>query len=52
MSYSSDMLKRAALQDELTNVLNTAAIENQDEEWVAVKRYIQRRIKEIEQKYK
>lgn len=52
MSYSSEMLKRAAFQDELTNVLNTVAVESQDEEWIVVRDYITRRIKEIDAKYK
>ena len=47
-SYSSDMLKRAALIDELNNVLSVEPVENRDEEWISVEQYVRRRIKEIE----
>ena len=52
MSYSTDMLKRSAFQDELTNILDIVPAEYRDEEWVIVQAYFQKRIKEIERAYK
>jgi hypothetical protein len=53
MSYSIDMMKKSAFQDELTNVLNIASVDTiRDEEWLYVYEYFTRRIKEIEQSYK
>ena len=52
VSYSTDMLKRAAFQDELTNLLDITPPEYRDEEWAIVQAYFQKRIKEIERAYK
>ena len=52
VSYSTDMLKRAAFQDELTNLLDIIPPEYRDEEWVIVHAYFQKRVKEIERAYK
>jgi hypothetical protein len=52
VSYSTDMLKRAAFQDELTNILDITPPEYRDEGWAIVQTYFQKRIKEIERSYK
>ena len=52
MSYSIDMAKKTAFQDELTNLLDITPVEYRDEEWGIVHAYFQKRIKEIERAYK
>jgi hypothetical protein len=52
MNYSVDMMKRAAFHDELVNLINTMPVENVDEDIVAVKEYLTRRLKEFDRKYK
>jgi hypothetical protein len=52
MSYSIDMMKKSAFQDELTNLLDITPTECRDEEWCIVHAYFQKRIKEIERAYK
>lgn len=52
LSYSVDVLKKSAFQDELANVLNIVPLEYRDQEWVAAEAYIKRRIKELDEKTK
>lgn len=52
MSYSVDVLKKSAFQDELTNVLEIVPVEYRDQEWVTVEAYIKRRIKQLDEKTK
>ncbi len=52
LSYSIDVLKKSAFQDELTNVLETVPVEYRDEEWVAAEAYIKRRMKQLDEKTK
>jgi hypothetical protein len=52
MSYSIDTMKKSAFQDELINVLKTIPNNKVDPNIVAVIEYFQRRIKEIDRKYK
>ena len=52
VSYSTDMLKRAAFHDELVNVLALLPIDQIDEEIIMVRYYLERRMKEIERAYK
>lgn len=52
MSYSIDMMKKSAFQDELTNILDIVPAEYRDDEWIIVYNYLCQRIKEIERTYK
>jgi hypothetical protein len=52
MSYSIDMMKKSAFQDELTNILDIVPAEYRDDEWIIVHNYLCQRIKEIERTYK
>jgi hypothetical protein len=52
MSYSIDMMKKSAFQDELTNILDIVPAEYRDDEWIIVHNYLCQRIKEIERAYK
>lgn len=52
LSYSVDVLKKSAFQDELTNVLEIVPVEYRDEEWVIVEAYFKRRIKQLDEKTK
>jgi hypothetical protein len=52
MNYSSDMIKRSAFVDELSNNINILPPYLQTQEIKTVKEYLERRIKELEKKYK
>jgi len=52
LSYSVDVLKKSAFQDELVNVLNIVPLEYRDQEWITAEAYIKRRIKELDEKTK
>lgn len=52
MNYSSDMIKLAAFLDEMSNNINTLPPYLQTQEIKTVKKYIERRIKELDKKYK
>jgi uncharacterized circularly permuted ATP-grasp superfamily protein len=52
LSYSVDVLKKSAFQDELTNVLEIVPVEYRDQEWVTVEAYFKRRIKQLDEKTK
>jgi len=52
MNYSSDMIKRSAFVDELSNNINILPPYLQTQEIGIVKEYLERRIKELEKKYK
>lgn len=51
-SYSSDLLKRAAFQDELVNQVQTTPVEYRNEEWTVIQDYLKRRIAEIDKRHK
>lgn len=52
LSYSIDVLKKSAFQDELTNVLELLPEEQVDRETLDVIEYLRRRIKEIDKNTK
>ena len=52
VSYSTDMLKRAAFHDELVNILALLPTDQVNEEIIVVQNYLERRMKEIERAYK
>lgn len=55
MNYSVDTLKKAAFVDELNNVLKvmvSEAPDRVDESIVAVMKYLEKRLKEIDTNYK
>jgi len=47
-SYSIDVLKKAAFEDELMNVLSLETLENRDEAWLIIQDYFKARLKELE----
>jgi hypothetical protein len=51
-NYSIDYLKRAAFVDELNNCLKVLEEDDVTPEVVDVMQYLEKRIKEIDQKYK
>lgn len=52
MSYSVDMLKKSAFQDELTNVLELLPVEQLDQTTLDVIAYLKARINEIDKNAK
>ena len=52
MSYSVDVMKKSAFQDELINVLGAIPNDKVDSNIVAVRDYLTKRVKEIERLYK
>lgn len=52
LSYSIDVLKKSAFQDELTNVLELLPEEQVDRATLDVIEYLRRRIKEIDKRTK
>ena len=52
LSYSIDVLKKSAFQDELTNILELLPVEQVDQETLNVIDYLKRRIKEIDKAIK
>lgn len=48
MSYSIDVLKKSAFQHELMSVLDVIPLTERGEEWVAVKDYFVKRLKELD----
>lgn len=54
-NYSVDTLKKAAFHDELENVLRVLTIESPgliDEDIIAVMKYLEKRLKQIDSAYK
>ena len=52
LSYSIDVLKKSAFQDEITNILELLPVEQVDQETLNVIDYLKRRIKEIDKTVK
>jgi hypothetical protein len=46
--YSIDVLKKAAFEDELMNILNLEVLENRDETWIIIHDYFKARLKELD----
>lgn len=51
MSYSIDMLLKSAFSHEIRSVLDLVPIEEQDQEYLNVKDYLNKRIKEIDRNH-
>jgi len=51
-SYSTDIMKKTAFQDELINVIGIMPPDKMDPNLIAVRDYLSKRIKEIERLYK
>lgn len=48
MSYSIDVLKKSAFLHETMNVLEIVPLSERDEEWMTVKEYFVKRMKELD----
>jgi len=51
LSYSVDMLLRSAFVYEILNNLNLVEVEYQDENYLNIKSYFERRVKEIDDEH-